>query len=126
MSNQPTTLQREGELAKTFSNLTDEQQEVVKFESYDRALREFDALDALESANDDPENPFNWEDVRIEIDRDIDINQDCGFHLVTGVDERYGQVTHDIAFNFVATWLDELKDELLERPTDKGTLGGDL
>lgn len=126
MSNQPTTLQHHPstqgeELAGVYDRLTDEQTEIVKYEAFDQALSEFDQLEALNTANDDDNSPFHWDNLTILPEEDSPFGDSWYFSVRTGVDAGEHPTLQSAAHDFARVWVEQLKDELREHHV----VGGD-
>lgn len=107
----------------------------VEAEAYDAALDEFEELDALEAANDDPESSFSWDGITYEfqrgnLDRDelvplagvepneepevYDLGRDFGWLVVENIREEIRKMQEETMFSpreFVALVLDSEWDE---------------
>ncbi|WP_232686500.1 hypothetical protein [Halobacterium zhouii] len=112
MTDQQSTRYTEEQLAEAYKNLSEDKRETIKTESYNRAHDKFDNSDALREAHHTDENEFRWVGLEIEVTHAVDVNQDWGFTLISGVNAQTQPETHDVAYRFLRVWLAELKTEL--------------
>jgi len=84
----------------------------VEAEAYDAALDEFDDLDALEAANDDPESSFSWDDISYEFQRG-NLDRDELVPLA-GVEPNDEPEIYDLAHDFGWLVVENIRTEIRE------------
>jgi len=95
-----------------YKYLNDRVRADIEFEAHDAALEEFDDLDALEAANDDPESSFSWDGITCEfkggnLDRDELVP-------LAGVEPNYEPDVHDLAHDFGWLVVENIREEIRE------------
>lgn len=84
-----------------YKHLDDRVRADVEAEAYDAALDEFEALDALEAANENSESSFSWDEITYEFQRG-NLDRDELVPL-TGVEPNEEPEIYDLAHDF--GWL---------------------
>jgi len=84
----------------------------VEAEAYDAALDEFDDLDALEAANDDPESSLSWDGITYEFQRG-NLERDELVPLA-GVEPNEEPEVYDLAHDFGWLVVENIRGEIRE------------
>jgi len=93
-----------------YKHLNDRVRGDVEAEAYDAALDEFEALDALEAANDNPESSFSWDGITYEFQRG-NLDRDELVPL-TGVDPTEEPEVYDLAHDFGWLVVENIRAEI--------------
>lgn len=95
----------------------------VEAEAYDAALDEFEDLDALEAANDDPDSSFSWDGITYEFQRG-NLDRDELVPLA-GVEPTEESEIYDLAHDFgwlvvenICKEIREMQDETMFSPRE--------
>lgn len=84
----------------------------VEAKAYNAALDEFEDLDALESANDDPESSFSWDGITYEFQRG-NLDRDEMVPLA-GVEPTEESEVYDLAHDFGWLVVENIRNEIRE------------
>lgn len=84
----------------------------IESEAYDTAIDEFDELDALEAANDDPESSFSWDGITYEFQRG-NLDRDELVPLA-GAEPNDEPEVYDLAHDFGWLVVENICDEIRE------------
>jgi DNA-directed RNA polymerase specialized sigma24 family protein len=95
-----------------YKYLNDRVREDVEAEAYDTALDEFDDIEALEAANDDPESSFSWAGITYEFERR---NRDRDELVpLAGVEPDQEPEVYDLAHDFGWLVIKEIREEICD------------
>lgn len=94
----------------TYKYLNDRVRSNVVADAYDRALTEFESIDALQAAHDNPDSSFTFEGITFEFERH---NRDRDELVpLTGIEHTDEPEVSDLASDFGWAVIDEIRDEI--------------
>jgi len=95
-----------------YKHLNDRVRGDVEAEAYDAALDEFEDLDALEAANDDPDSAFSWDGITYEFQRG-NLDRDELVPLA-GVEPTEESEVYELAHDFGWLVVENIRNEIRE------------
>lgn len=95
-----------------YKYLNDHVRNDIEEEAYDSALSEFDKVDTLDAANDDPQIPFTWDGITYEFRRG-NLSRD-ELAPIAGIESTDDTEVYAIAHSFGWLVVDNIREEIRE------------